>query len=132
MNYNPYNQYFGVQQQQQRYGIQKVNGRSNAEMFPLLPNDSVLLLDVSAPVVHLVQTDSMGARTVNSYQIKEIEEPKPITSENLTKTLEEFQNRMINFVDERLKMYESNSNKVGAEPSETAETKSRAANASKH
>ena len=52
-----------------RQEIIKVNGENGARAYQLPPNSNVLLLDESAPLVWLVQTDGAGYKTVAPYTI---------------------------------------------------------------
>lgn len=63
---NPY------QQQMIKQEIIKVNGENGARAFNLAPNSSALLLDETAPVVWLIQTDGAGYKTVNAYKIEPV------------------------------------------------------------
>ena len=58
--------------------IIKVNGKNGANAFQLAPNSSALLLDTSAPIVWLAQTDGAGYKTLSPYDIKPHEEEKEI------------------------------------------------------
>lgn len=53
----------------QRMEIIRVNGENGARAFQMAPNSSVLLLDESAPLVWLAQTDGAGYKTVTPYTI---------------------------------------------------------------
>lgn len=53
----------------QRTEIVRVNGENGARAFQLAPNSSVLLLDETAPLVWLAQTDGAGYKTVTPYTI---------------------------------------------------------------
>lgn len=64
----------------------KVNGRPGAEAYQLAPNSDKLLLDSSAPIVWLVQTDGAGYKTLTPYDIVPHKETKP---EDVYKTLED-------------------------------------------
>lgn len=59
------------------YGLKqeiiRVNGENGARTYQLQPNSSVLLLDESAPIVWLAQTDGAGYKTVSAYEIKPYE-----------------------------------------------------------
>lgn len=66
--------------------VVKVNGRGGADAFQMQPNESDLLLDTTAPIVWLVQTDGAGYKTVTGYDITPHEE-KP--QEDVYKTLED-------------------------------------------
>ena len=64
----------------------KVNGRPGAEALILAPNSDKLVLDSSAPIVWLLQTDGAGYKTLTPYDISPHEEKKP---EDVYKSLEE-------------------------------------------
>ena len=63
----------------------KVNGRNGAEAYRMPANSSALLLDESAPIVWLAQTDGAGYKTITAYDITVHQEVPPID----VKTLEE-------------------------------------------
>lgn len=73
MAYNYQNPYLNFpqtyQQPTQRYEIIHVNGRNGAEMLQMAPNSSVLLLDDTASVVWLAQTDGAGYKTLTPFDI---------------------------------------------------------------
>ena len=98
-----------MEQGQQRE-IVRVNGQNGAEAFRMAPNSSCLLLDETAPLVWLCQSDGAGYHTVTPYKIEAYTpEPEP--------NLREF--------DERLKrleeMIHGQSNVSNAEQTATAE-----------
>lgn len=49
--------------------VVKVNGKNGANAFQLAPDSSALLLDTSAPIVWLAQTDGAGYKTLTAYDI---------------------------------------------------------------
>lgn len=53
----------------QRMEIIRVNGENGARAYQMAPNSSVMLLDESAPLVWLAQTDGAGYKTVTPYTI---------------------------------------------------------------
>ena len=59
----------------QRSEIIRVNGKGGADAFPMPPNSSVLLLDETAPVVWLKQTDGAGFPTCTPYSITPYQAP---------------------------------------------------------
>ena len=64
--------------QQQRLEVIRVNGENGARAFSLPPNSSILLLDETAPLVWLAQTDGAGYKTVTPYTISPYQaEPAP-------------------------------------------------------
>ena len=76
-NYDPY-QRLQQMEQGQRRDIVRVNGRNGAEAFHMAPNSSCLLLDETAPLVWLCQSDGAGYHTVTPYRIEPyVPEPEP-------------------------------------------------------
>lgn len=70
MNY-PYqnNQYLQNLMLPQQQEVVKVNGKNGVDAFQLAPNSSALLLDTTASIVWLVQTDGAGYKTSTPYDI---------------------------------------------------------------
>ena len=67
-----YPQQFGQPQFQQvprRTEIIHVNGRNGVDAFQMLPNSQALLLDDTAPIVWLAQTDGAGYKTATPYSV---------------------------------------------------------------
>lgn len=62
MNPSPFN--FAPKQE-----IVRVNGENGARAYALPPNSSILLLDETAPIVWLAQTDGAGYKTITPYTI---------------------------------------------------------------
>jgi hypothetical protein len=90
MNYpyqnNQYLQNLLLQQTQpQTQEVVKVSGKNGVDALQMPPNSSGLFLDITAPIVWLVQTDGAGYKTSTAYDIT------PHESEETTqyKTLEE-------------------------------------------
>lgn len=52
-----------------------VHGKGGADAFQMGPNSSVLLLDETAPVVWLKETDGAGFPTLTDYEITKREHP---------------------------------------------------------
>ena len=72
--YNPQQFYpqFGqpqIQQVPRKTEIIHVNGQNGAQAFQMMPNSQALLLDDTAPIVWLAQTDGAGYKTVTPYTI---------------------------------------------------------------
>lgn len=70
--YNPYQQYQQFPQYQQptqKCEVIRVNGEAGARAYQMQSNSSALLLDQSAPIVWLAQTDGAGYKTVTPYSI---------------------------------------------------------------
>ena len=62
MGQNPY-------QIPRKMEIVRVNGQNGAQAFQMMPNSQALLLDDTAPIVWLAQTDGAGYKTVTPYTI---------------------------------------------------------------
>lgn len=62
----------------QRQEIVRVNGKNGAEAYTMPPNSSILLLDETAPIVWLAQSDGAGYKTITPYSITPYQqEPTP-------------------------------------------------------
>lgn len=68
MYQNPYLQNLMLQQSVPQEVI-KVNGKGGVDAFQMPPNSSALLLDTTASIVWLVQTDGAGYKTSTPYDI---------------------------------------------------------------
>lgn len=66
---NPYLPQTHAQLAQPRQEVVKVNGEPGARAYPMGPNSSALLLDVSGQIVWAVTTDGAGYKTVAPYDI---------------------------------------------------------------
>ena len=78
-----------------RCEIIRVNGRNGAEAYQMPPNSSNLLLDETAPLVWLVQTDGAGYKTLTPYTISPYQPAPPVdvhSLEDRVKRLEELLN----------------------------------------
>lgn len=71
-----------------RYEIIHVNGRNGAEALQMAPDSNVLLLDDTAPLVWLCQTDGAGYKTATPYLISPYQEPTPVSMDDINKRLE--------------------------------------------
>lgn len=90
----------------QRCEIVRVNGKNGAEAYQLPPNSSILLLDETAPLVWLAQTDGAGYKTVTPYSIAPYQAQQPVD---------------LNYLEERIKRLEEKVN----EQSDVASVKSK-------
>lgn len=78
-----------------RQEIIRVNGENGAKAYQMAPNSSALLMDESAPLVWLVQTDGAGYKTAVPYTIAPYQsQPAPDLNdlEERIKRLEEMLN----------------------------------------
>lgn len=105
--YNPYANYstannFNIPKQ----NVPTVDGYDGASLYPLGPNSSVLLLDVSGNPLWCVTTDGAGYKNIVAYDIYPRKTPEQKQEddryEKLTKVITELST---NF-DERLKLLE--------------------------
>lgn len=69
--------------QLQRYHIDRVNGVEDVNKFQMLPNSETILLDTTAPLVWLVQTDNFGNMTTAPFTITPYTPPKPVDVNDL-------------------------------------------------
>lgn len=79
----------------QRQEIIRVNGENGAKAYQMAPNSSALLMDESAPLVWLIQTDGAGYKTAVPYTIAPYQsQPAPDLNdlEDRIKRLEEMIN----------------------------------------
>lgn len=72
--------------------VVRVNGKNGAEAFQMPPNSSILLLDVTAPIVWLKTTDGAGYPTITPYDI----------SPHQTETVQQQSNVDIKPLEERI------------------------------
>lgn len=95
--YNPYNNFNPYQgipvtnptyPMSQRQEVVKVNGKQGAETYQMAANSSALLLDESAPIVWLAQTDGAGYKTVTPYSITPYQPEKPVDLKSLQERVE--------------------------------------------
>lgn len=95
----------------QRQEIIHVNGEMGAKSFRMLgANSSALLLDDTAPIVWLAQTDGAGYMTVTPYKIEEIKPEPP-------KELKDFDDRLKRI--EEMLNGKSNIDKTTSKPTDT-------------
>lgn len=71
------------QQQMPKTSIIHVNGIQGANAFQMAPNSDVLLLDDTAPIIWLAQTDGAGYKTVTPYDITPHQEQQAIDLSSL-------------------------------------------------
>lgn len=71
-----YNQFFSPNMLPAQQVIQ-VNGKASVEALRMAPNSSVLVLDITAPLVWLCATDGIGSLTATPYDITQHIEETP-------------------------------------------------------
>lgn len=89
---NQYLQNLMLQQQE----VVKVNGKGGVDAYQMPPNSSALLLDTTASIVWLVQTDGAGYKTSTPYDIT----PHQSEEEVQYKSLEERISRIEEVINE--------------------------------
>ena len=89
------------------YGQQiiKVSGENGARAYQMMPNSSALLLDETAPLIWLKETDSVGYPTLNAFKIEPyVPEPQPDFNELM---------KRLTSIEERLEKNEQQSHRNG-------------------
>lgn len=92
-NLNPYLNYSAFQPAP-KYEIVHVNGRNGAEAFQMSPNSNSLLLDDTASIVWLVQTDGAGYKTLTPFDISPHQEVAPPDFKSLEERIIRLEERM--------------------------------------
>lgn len=69
--------------------IISVNSFEEAKAYPVMFNNTELLMDNNKDVFYIKSVDSMGKYTISTYRFEQIENEKPLTSENFV-TREQF------------------------------------------
>ena len=69
--------------------IISVNSFEEAKAYPVMYNITELLMDNNKDVFYIKSVDSMGKYTISTYRFEQIENEKPLTSENFV-TREQF------------------------------------------
>ena len=107
------------------YEIIRVNGRAGAEAFRMAPNSSALLLDNTASMVWLAQTDGAGYLTVTPYDITPHHEQPPIDINDLAARITKLEENYA--VQPNTSAAKSNKKHGNAEQQPSANQKSNAA-----
>ena len=76
------------------YELVKVNGEAGAKNFKMAPNSAALLLDETAPIVWLVQTDGSGLLTPTPFDIIAHQQPQQIDINNLALRVAQLEERL--------------------------------------
>lgn len=79
-----------------RTEIIHVNGGEGARALQMLPNSQALLLDDTAPLVWLAQTDGAGYKTVTPYDITPHVQEEPVDMKTIEERLERIERMMDN------------------------------------
>ena len=69
--------------------IISVNSFEEAKAYPVMYNNTELLMDTNKDVFYIKSVDSMGKYPISTYRFEQIENEKPLTSENFV-TREQF------------------------------------------
>lgn len=69
--------------------IISVNGFEEAKSYPVMFNNSEILMDNNRDVFYVKAVDGMGKYTVSTYEFHKIENEKPLTAANFV-TREQF------------------------------------------
>ena len=73
-----------------------VNGENGAMALQMMPNSQSLLLDDTAPLVWLAQTDGAGYKTVTPYKITPYQAKQPVDIKGLEERLDRIERMMNN------------------------------------
>ena len=95
-----------------RQEIVHVNGENGARTYQLPPSSNALLLDDTAPLVWLCQTDGAGYKTVTPFKIEPYVAPEPIDMNKLIERIEKIEEKI------------NESNTTANEPTKRTRTKS--------
>ena len=114
-NYNPYgfNRF-------PTYEVIKVNGKPGVDAFQMGPNSSILLLDETANLVWLAQTDGAGYKTATPFTITPFVEKPPVDMNALTEKIDNIEAEL----KELREMY-AKSDTSSTTPKQRNESKSR-------
>lgn len=93
---NPFNTYMPYQNNfqspyqtpVQREEITRVNGREGANAYQMGANSSKLMLDETAPILWLAQTDGAGYKTLSAFDITPHQQAKQIDLSSIEKRIE--------------------------------------------
>lgn len=69
--------------------IISVNSFEEAKAYPVMYNNTELMMDNNKDVFYIKSVDSMGKYTISTYRFEQIENERPLTSENFV-TREQF------------------------------------------
>lgn len=69
--------------------IISVNSFEEAKAYPVMFNNTELLMDNNKDVFYIKSVDGMGKYTISTYRFEQIENERPLTSENFV-TREQF------------------------------------------
>ena len=84
--------------------IQKVNGEESAKAFPIGPNSSVILLDMTNPLIWVITTDASGYKTVNPFTITPFIPEQPISASDIETKMADI-NARLEKIEERMNAY---------------------------
>lgn len=90
-----FNQYpYQYMQAPRKTEIIHVNGENGAQAFQMMPNSEALLLDDTAPLVWLAQTDGGGYKNLTPFEIKPYKAPAPVDMNEIIKRLDEVERKL--------------------------------------
>lgn len=89
-----YNNYMTPYRPQYNDELKMVNGMQSAELYNMMPNSRVLLMDSNMDRFYIKETDASGMASIRVYDFKEVKEtPKSdyITIEQLREVLKDYE-----------------------------------------
>lgn len=69
------------------YSAAPIHGRDAAWQFPMGPNSEIYLPDADQDIIWWIRTDNMGNKSVQAFDVKVHEEPKPVDTNDLAARL---------------------------------------------
>ena len=77
-----------------RYEVIQVNGENGAKAFRMAPNSSALLMDTTAPIVWLCQSDGAGYHTQTPFSIAPYQPEPPVDVRSLAERIERLEAKL--------------------------------------
>ena len=76
------------------YEVIQVNGENGAKAFTMAPNSSALLMDTTAPIVWLCQSDGAGYHTQTPFSIAPYQPEPPVDVKSLAERIERLEAKL--------------------------------------
>lgn len=94
--YNWQNPYYSYQNNMNlpKTTVKRVTGLEGANMYPMAPDSSEILVDSNSDIVYLVTTDSAGLKTVKPFTISPVVEQPKIDVSSFDERLKSVEQRL--------------------------------------
>lgn len=86
-SFSPYAWPMAQQNRLPVYTAQPIHGHDAAWQFPMGANSEIYLPDADQDIIWWIRTDNVGNRSVQAFDIKLHEEPKPVDTNDLAARL---------------------------------------------